>query len=119
MTSRIYIVEHNDTERLIRATSQAAARSFVAQSTISVKVASVADAIRLTNAGIQEEDASPAPKAPEVNPNQLPLTGVESAKQAAQEPAQEDPKADCGLMVAKGADGSLSVVPATQQGEAA
>lgn len=47
MTQRIYLVQQGDTRRLIRAASQAVARSHVAKSTILVSVASPDDTYML------------------------------------------------------------------------
>jgi microcystin degradation protein MlrC len=56
MTDRIYLVTQNDTQRLIRAANQAAARSFAARSTISVSVATVDQSIDLAIKGVRVEE---------------------------------------------------------------
>lgn len=58
---RIYLVQQGDTKRLIRANSQAVARSHVAKSTILVDVASPDDTFALAKAGVEVEETIAAP----------------------------------------------------------
>lgn len=58
---RIYLVQQGDTKRLIRANSQAVARSHVAKSTILVDVASPDDTFALAKAGVEVEETSTGP----------------------------------------------------------
>ena len=58
MAQRIYIVKQGETKRLVRAASQAVARSHVAKSTISVEVASPDDTFELALAGVVVEETS-------------------------------------------------------------
>lgn len=73
MADRIYLVTQNNTQRLIRANNQAAARSHAARSTITVKVASVDESIELTAKGIKVEDST-------ANPDQLLLPEIVEAE---------------------------------------
>ena len=52
----IYKVSHNNTHRLVRAQSQAAARSHVAKNSIAVEVASPDDIYELARSGSEIED---------------------------------------------------------------
>lgn len=66
MAQRIYIVQQGETKRLVRAASQAVARSHVAKSTISVEVASPDDTFELALAGVAVEETSLAPVQKEI-----------------------------------------------------
>lgn len=66
MTQRIYLVQQGDTRRLIRAASQAVARSHVAKSTISVSVASPDDTYMLAQLGVAVEETASGPVQKEV-----------------------------------------------------
>jgi hypothetical protein len=57
MNDRIYLITQNDTQRLIRAGNQAAARSFAARSTITVSVATVDQGIELATKGVLVEES--------------------------------------------------------------
>ena len=66
MTQRIYLVQQGDTRRLIRAASQAVARSHVAKSTILVSVASPDDTFALAQAGAVVEETASVPAKKEI-----------------------------------------------------
>lgn len=66
MTQRIYLVQQGDARRLVRATSQAVARSHVAKSTILVSVASPDDTFDLAQAGAKVEETMGAPAQKEI-----------------------------------------------------
>lgn len=61
MTTRIYKVTHNGKHHLVRANSQAVARSHVAKNTISVAVASPDDTYELAQAGVKVEETGAVP----------------------------------------------------------
>lgn len=63
---RIYLVQQGDIKRLVRANSQAVARSHVAKSTIHVDVASPDDTFSLARAGVEVEETSTAPAQKEI-----------------------------------------------------
>lgn len=66
MTQRIYIVKQGDVARLIRATTPATARSFVAKDTIAVSVASPTDTYELAVAGVKVEETTDGPVQTEI-----------------------------------------------------
>lgn len=55
--TRIYKVTHNGKHHLVRANSQAVARSHVAKNSISVVVATPDDTYELAQAGVKVEEA--------------------------------------------------------------
>ena len=68
--TRLYVVKQGDVERVIRAKSAAAAKSFAASDIVST-LATQADLERLFTAGIKAETAGAAPATtPTKEPNQ-------------------------------------------------
>lgn len=66
MSQRIYRVTQGDVSRLVRATSQATARSHVAKDTITVEVASPTDTYELAIAGVKVEETGAVPAQMEI-----------------------------------------------------
>jgi hypothetical protein len=66
MTTRIYKVTHDGKHRLVRASTQAMARSHVAKSSIEVVVASPDDTYELAQQGVKVEETGSAPAQKEI-----------------------------------------------------
>lgn len=66
MTNRIYKVTHNGKHHLVRANSQAVARSHVAKHSITVAVASPDDTYELAQAGVKVEETGATPAQVEI-----------------------------------------------------
>lgn len=61
MSSRIYVCQQGETTRLVRAKTPQSARSFVAESTIRVAVASQDDIVAAVSAGVKVEETVAGP----------------------------------------------------------
>ena len=61
MATRIYIATHGESKRLIRANTPSAARNHIARDSITVKVASQDDLVKMVSAGrvVEETQAGP------------------------------------------------------------
>lgn len=58
MTQRIYVATHGESKRLIRASTPAAARNFIARDSIKVEVAGQDDLVQMVSAGRVVEETT-------------------------------------------------------------